>query len=95
MVEIDSTDYHDFVFADGKLVNLNRCTKNPVIFRGIRIRTTRRLIMELIESNVGWSPYLSLDDTYKLDDVREALCRGDIRTAARFAKVCTRIPIAI
>ena len=29
--------------------------------------------VELIDSNTGWSPYLSLDDAYKLDDVREAL----------------------
>jgi hypothetical protein len=32
----------------------------------------------LIVTNEGWSPYLSLKDAYKLDDVREALRRGDI-----------------
>jgi hypothetical protein len=35
--------------------------------------------VELIETDEGWSPYLSLEDAYKLDDVREALRRGDIR----------------
>jgi hypothetical protein len=29
--------------------------------------------VDLIETDSGWSPYLSLDDAYKLDDVREAL----------------------
>ncbi len=33
--------------------------------------------VELIDSDTGWSPYLSLDDAYKLDDVRDALRRGD------------------
>jgi hypothetical protein len=30
----------------------------------------------------GWSPYLSIEDSYKLDDVREALRRGDVVSAA-------------
>ena len=43
--------------------------------------------MELIESGTGWSPYLSLEDAYKLDDVRDALRRG------RLARVFTLTPI--
>ena len=35
--------------------------------------------VELIEPDQGWSPYLTLDDACKLDDVREALRRGDVR----------------
>ena len=35
--------------------------------------------VELIEEDNGWSPYLSLDDARKLDDVREALRRGDLK----------------
>lgn len=31
--------------------------------------------VELIETNDNWSPCLSLEDAYKLDDVREALRR--------------------
>ena len=30
-------------------------------------------------------PYLSLEDSYKLDDVRDALRVGDVRRAARLA----------
>ena len=39
------------------------------------------VIVELIETNEGWSPYLSLDDAYKLDDIREALRNKDLEKA--------------
>jgi len=48
--------------------------------------------VELIETGEGWSPYLSLDDAHKLDDVREALRRGDIQAASRLARVFTLTP---
>jgi hypothetical protein len=41
----------------------------------------------LIETGSGWSPYLSLEDAEKLDEVRLALRRGDIKAAARLGKV--------
>ena len=50
--------------------------------------------VELIQTDTGWSPYLSLDDAYKLDDVREALRRRDVRTASRLARVYTLTPVA-
>ena len=51
--------------------------------------------IELIDTNEGWSPYLSLDDAYKLDDVRDALRRGDLRKASRLARVFTLNPLAL
>ena len=42
--------------------------------------------LDLIESGEGRSLYLSLDDAYKLDDVRDTLRRGDLRRAARQAR---------
>ena len=51
--------------------------------------------VELIYSETGWSPYLSLDDAYRLDDVRDALRRGDIETAAGLARVFTLTPVAV
>ncbi len=51
--------------------------------------------VELVEADEGWAPYLSLEDTYKLDDVREALCRGDTKGAARLARVFTLTPVAM
>ena len=51
--------------------------------------------VELIDMNKGWSPYLSLDDAYKLDDIRNALQQGDVKSAARLARVFTLTPIAV
>jgi hypothetical protein len=49
--------------------------------------------VELLEDETGWSPYLSLDDAYKLDDVREALRRGDIAAASRSSRVFSLTPL--
>ncbi len=51
--------------------------------------------VELLETDEGWSPYLSLEDAYKLDDVRDALRRGDIKRAAQIARVFTLTPVAV
>ncbi len=51
--------------------------------------------IELIETDEAWSPYLSLDDAYKLDDVREALRKGDIKTATQYARVFSLTPVVI
>jgi hypothetical protein len=58
-------------------------------------RPTRKLVREgefvaevevnLLEGEGGWTPYLSLDDAYKLDDVREALRAGDVKRASELA----------
>lgn len=48
----------------------------------------------LTETDDDWSPYLSVEDAYKLDDVREALRRGDLPAAARHARIFTLTPIA-
>src|SRR3989442_10813805 len=47
--------------------------------------------VELIEEENGWSPYLSLDDARKLDDVREALRRGGAKSGSRPRRV-VRLP---
>jgi hypothetical protein len=51
--------------------------------------------VELIEAGDDWSSYLSLDDAHKLDDVREALRRGDVLAASRFARVFSLTPISM
>ncbi len=51
--------------------------------------------VELIEQDTGWSPCLSLDDAYKIDDVREALRRQDLKSASRFARVFELTPVAV
>jgi len=49
--------------------------------------------VDIIEADTGWSPYLSLDDAYKLDEVRSALRRGDIKSASKLARVFTLNPV--
>lgn len=51
--------------------------------------------VELIETDDEWSPYLSLEEAGKLDDVREALRRGDIEKASRYGRVYTLTPLAV
>jgi hypothetical protein len=43
--------------------------------------------INIIDADDGWSPYLSLEDAAKLDDVRSALRHGDIASAERLARV--------
>ena len=51
--------------------------------------------IELIDADEGWSPYMSLEDAQKLDDVRDLLRRGDIKAANRLARVYMLTPVAI
>lgn len=51
--------------------------------------------VDLLETIDEWAPYLSLEDAYKLDDVREALRQGDVRTASRYGKVYTLTPVGL
>ena len=50
---------------------------------------------DLLEEPEGWSPYLSLEDACRLDDVREALRRGDVETAARYSRVFSLAPVVV
>ena len=52
------------------------------------------VLVELIEDETGWSPYLSMDDALKLDAVRLALRRGDVAEAARYARVFELTPVS-
>lgn len=49
--------------------------------------------VQLVEADEGWSPYLTLEDAEKLDDVREALRRGDVGEAAKLARVFYLTPV--
>jgi hypothetical protein len=51
--------------------------------------------VDLIDDDTGWSPYLALEDVYKLDDVRDALRRGDLKTALQRARVFVLTPVAV
>lgn len=51
--------------------------------------------IELIDTDAGWSPSLSLEDAYKLDDIRDALRRGDMQRAVQLARIFTLTPVVI
>lgn len=50
--------------------------------------------VQLIEDETGWSPYLSVKDAYKLDDIRDALRWGDLESAARHGRIYELRPVA-
>ncbi len=53
--------------------------------------------VELTEADngTGWAPYLSLEEAKKLDDVRRALKRVDLRAAAQVGRVFKLLPVAV
>jgi hypothetical protein len=51
--------------------------------------------IELIDTGEGWSSYLSLTDAQKLDDVREALRRGDFAAAGKLSRVFRLTPVTV
>jgi hypothetical protein len=69
-------------------MNTKRCAK--MVHEGEYLAEVE---VELVYADEGWSPYLSLEDAYKLDDVREALRLGDLESASRLAKVYTLTPV--
>ena len=51
--------------------------------------------IELIVTDDEWAPYLSLEDAYKLDDVRQALYEGNLQEAAKFARIYELTPVVM
>ena len=49
--------------------------------------------VELIYTDEDWSPYLSLNDALKLDEVRELLRQGEIEVAAHLARIFKLTPV--
>ncbi len=49
----------------------------------------------LLEDDTGWSPYLSIEDAYKLDDVRQALRQRDFRSAAKYGRIYEMRPVVL
>lgn len=49
--------------------------------------------IDLIESDEGWAPYLSLEDALKLDSVRQALRTGDLDKARELGRIFRLVPV--
>jgi len=71
---------------------MSRLKKTQYIHEG---KYVAEVDVELIIDESEWSPYLSIDDAYKLDDVRESLRRGDLSAAAKKARVYTLLPVTV
>ncbi len=50
--------------------------------------------VSLMEDGTGWSPFLSVEDAYRLDDAREALRQGDLESAAKYGRIYELRPVA-
>jgi len=50
--------------------------------------------VEVVEDDTGWSPYIRVEDAFKLDDVRAALRKGDLTSAAKFGQVYELQPVS-
>lgn len=67
-------------------------------------KTTKKLVhegeyiaeveVELIFTDDEWSPFLSIEDAYRLDDVRSALQNDDLEAASMLARVYRLMPVA-
>ena len=69
---------------------MRRRKKTKYVHEG---RYVAEVDVELMEDENGWSPYLSVEDAYRLDDVREALRAGDLNSAARHARIYELRPV--
>ena len=51
--------------------------------------------VEILDTGDGWSPYLSLEDAQKIDDVRESLREGALQRATKIARVFSLTPVSL
>lgn len=51
--------------------------------------------VEILDTGDGWSPYLSLEDAQKLDEVRESLRENDLQRATKIARVFSLTPVSL
>lgn len=70
---------------------MKRRTKTKYVHEG---QYVAEIEVDLIDDNIGWSPYLSVEDAYKLDEVRVALRQGNLDSAARYSRIYELRPVA-
>ncbi len=63
---------------------MKRRTKTKFVHEG---RYVAEIEVALIDDETDWSPYLSVEDAYKLDDARDALRQGDLDSAAHYGRI--------
>ena len=67
-----------------------KSTRTKFVHEG---RYAAEVDVEVVDVEGEWAPYLSVQDAYKLDDLRAALRRGDIAAAAKLGKVYALTPV--
>jgi len=77
-------------YHKGPCVNSHHHTK--LVHEG---RYAAEVEVDLIDTYTGWSPYLSLSDAQKLDEVRKALRGGDLKRASQLARVFQLLPVNV
>lgn len=78
--------------------------KRPSKEASVRKRRSAKLVhegeyvaeveIEFVYTDDGWSPYFSPADAEKLDNVRDAIRRGDVKTTIKYERVYSLTPIA-
>ena len=71
---------------------MNRTRRTKLVHEG---KYVAEVDVELLDEPEEWSPLLSLKDAYRLDEVRQALRRGDLKGASGIARVFTLTPVAV
>jgi len=56
-------------------------------------RYVAQVEVEMLYTDEGWSPYISLEDAQKMEAIRAALQRGDLKAAARLAVIFSLTPV--
>ena len=82
--------YHIMQIEILQVMNTKKHTK--IVHEG---KYAAEVDVELIYEEGGWSPYLSLQDAEKLDEVRVALRNGDVKRAGEFARIFTLTPVMV
>jgi len=80
-----------FIFIDLSIQKMTTKKYHKLLHEGQYVAEVE---VELIVTNTEWAPYLSLQDAYKLDDVRQALRKGDLAIATKLARVFALVPVA-
>ncbi len=70
---------------------MKRQKKSKFVHEG---RYVAEVEVALVEDETGWSPYLTLEDAQKLDDVRDALRQQDLESAASYGRIYELRPVA-
>jgi len=78
----------EFGFFEEKV--MTRRSQTKLIHEG---QYAAEVDVHLIDAEDAWSPYLSLEDAKKLDEVRQALRRADISRATELARVFELTPV--